>query len=534
MRFERTWALWLIPGVALLLLWLSALVQRKRWGSASAWSPELGAESRRLGRYTPVKFALVGLAAGLAFAGPRWGMQPHQAESRALDLVVLMDISRSMLAQDAAPDRLQAATGFARRLVQDLVGDRVGLVVFAARGYLMVPLTLDRSAVLVQLDALDPGIASEGGSGIVSGLELSRMLLTARSNGGDRAIVLFTDGESFDGEATLKQAGQELRKAGITLVAVPIGTAAGALIPDPTTRWYLDASGEEVVTQRRDDLLRQIVEPAGGVMIAADAPDPPSEVYNALAGLTRASVSDRIAAELVPRGWWFALLASGILFLAAWFRRSSSLIAILLLLGTSAASAQRPALGVRMLQRGDTAAARFAFEEDARLRGGDTAWYNLGTLALAAGDYPTATQALERATGSLDPRLRQRALYNLGTARLAQARHSPETADSLLSPALNELRQALILDPRDSSAKFNYELAHRLLPPPPPTSSQPQPQTRSEPPQSGDESKPQGGSGMSRSEADQVLNAMERIEKSTRQMLNSRQAQNRSVGRPDW
>ena len=98
-----------------------------------------------------------------AGAGPR-----SQTETRALSLVFAVDISRSMLAEDVAPNRLQRAVREARRLIQDLEGDRLGLIAFAGRSYILAPLTVDGGAIRMYLDALDPDLASEGGTSLAA------------------------------------------------------------------------------------------------------------------------------------------------------------------------------------------------------------------------------------------------------------------------------------------------------------------------------------------------------------------------------
>src|SRR5262249_21118121 len=155
------------------------------------------------------------------------------AESRAINVVIVMDVSRSMLAQDVAPSRLGRAVSLARRLVQDLDGNRFALVVFAGHPYVLSPLTLDESSIALQLDAVDPEMASVGGSGLGAALELARHVLVSSPQGGDRAIVVFTDGESFEGVSALQSAGNALRRSGISLISIPVGDVRGARIPEP-------------------------------------------------------------------------------------------------------------------------------------------------------------------------------------------------------------------------------------------------------------------------------------------------------------
>ena len=127
------------------------------------------ARAARRARAAPGRRSCSGLvgARGVGGAGrPALGpAREIRTESRALSLVFAMDISRSMLAEDASPNRLQRSIREARRLIQDLEGDRLGLIAFAGRSYILAPLTVDGSAIRMYLDALDPDLASEGGIG---------------------------------------------------------------------------------------------------------------------------------------------------------------------------------------------------------------------------------------------------------------------------------------------------------------------------------------------------------------------------------
>jgi Ca-activated chloride channel family protein len=531
--FERPLLVWAAPLLAILVGVLALWARRRRVQAAAAWSTALGQEAAALGRRSPYILALAALLIGIAMAGPRWGLAARDTESRALNVVFVMDISRSMLAQDADPDRLTRSIRVARRLVQDLSGDRLALIAFAARPYLLSPLTLDQSALAVQLDALDPDVASEGGSSVGAALALARQVLGQATEGGDRAVVLFSDGEAFDGERAVRAAAEGLAEDDITLVSVPVGGLNGERIPDGDGGWHRDGTGQPVITVRRDDLLQVMHEAADGEIIRADAPDPAGDVRRVLERLDRRTVRDQLAADLVPRAWMFALGALLLVGAQALTRRTAALVGIALALSGTSLNAQRPAPGWQWLRRGDTTRAAEAFLREANRAGTDTAWYNAGTSAMVRGDLVGAIPALERATLSLDPALRRRALYNLGTAQLLAARSDSARRDSLLTGAESALRQALQLDPHDGATKFNYELARRLRPPPPPPqggggSNDQGGQEPPPPPQGG------GREGMSQAEAEQVLNAMERAERQTREDLARRQRRTPVRQGPDW
>lgn len=533
MTFERPFLLWAAPVLALGVGLLAGWARRRRIAAAASWLPALGAQAAAHGKWSPLVLGAAALLAGIALAGPRWGLASRSAESRALNVAFVMDISRSMLASDAEPDRLTRSVRVARRLVQDLGGDRLSLIAFAQRAYLLSPLTLDQSALAVQLDALDPSVASEGGSSLGDALTLAKQVLVGATEGGDRVVILFTDGEAFDGAASVNAAARALANDRIALVTVPVGGLTGVRIPDGEGGWHRDGLGNEVVTVRRDDILHEMTSEARGTMVDPDAPDPAGDVRRVLDRLDRRTVRDQMAADLVPRAWLFALGALMLLAAQTVTRRTAALAGVALALLSVPASAQRPSTGWRLLDRGDTARALEAFRRDVERQGSDTAWYNAGTAALATRDFAGAVGALDRATLALDPVLRRDALYNLGTAQLALARADTTRRDSLLGAAEHALRQALQLDPRDAAAKHNYELVRRMMPPPPPPSGggggggEPPPGSSPPPP-------PQGENGMSQAEAEQVLNAMERTERETRQQLARRQRRSSTSRGPDW
>jgi len=528
--FETPLLLVLTPLLALALGGLAWAARRRRVRFATTWSAALGRTARGQIRRGPLIVALATLCAGVALAGPRGGRAKVTAETHALNLVIAMDISRSMLAEDVSPNRLQHAVREGRRLVQDIEGDRVGLIAFAGRSYILTPLTIDGGAVRMYLDGLDPDLASEGGTSLAAVLQQGGQLLAAGGDGADRVLVVFTDGEGHDSlpEAVLQA--QELKSHGIHLVLaaqgrtepvkIPIRDSTGSLI-----EYKLDEQGQVVRTQRRDDILRALADAAEGTVVPADLPDQAGAVKNIVAAFKRSPISETRIADLVPRGWIPALAAVLVLLAFTFSARGSALAAlagVAILAGT--AEAQRPAQGDRALAAGDTVRAAQAWLKQAgHGTARDTAFYNAGTAALDAGKFDVARGALSEAAKSADPDLRYRALYNLGTAALVQARRDSARRDALLDEATNNLRSALVLQPGSARAKWNLELALRRRPPEsggggggrPPSSGgggqRPKPAEQAPGPQ-----------GLSEAEAEQILNSMERQERATRAEQESR------------
>jgi Ca-activated chloride channel family protein len=530
MIFETPLLLALTPLLALLLGALAWAARRRRVRFATAWSAALGRIARGRVRRGPLAVGLATLCAGIALAGPRGGRAKVTAETHALNLVIAMDISRSMLAEDVSPNRLQHAVRESRRLVQDIEGDRVGLIAFAGRSYILTPLTIDGGAVRMYLDGLDPDLASEGGTSLAAVLQQGGQLLAVGSDAADRVLVVFTDGEGHDSLPDAVLQAQALKSRGVHLVLVAEGRADPVKIPirDSTgslLEYKLDEQGQPVRTQRRDDILRALADAAEGTVVPADLPDQAGAVKNIVAAFKRSPISESRIADLVPRGWMPALAGVLVLLVFTFTTRGAALAA---LAGVSVlaatAQAQRPAPGDRALAAGDPLGAAKAWLQQAgHGTSRDTAFYNAGTAALEGGNFDVARGALTEAVKSADPALRYRALYNLGTAALEQARRDSTRRNALLDEATTNLRSALVLQPSSARAKWNLELALRRRPPEsggggggrPPSGGgggqRPQPAEQAPGPQ-----------GLSEAEAEQILNSMERQERATRSEQESR------------
>jgi Ca-activated chloride channel family protein len=530
MIFESPLLLGLVPVLTLLLGALAWLARRRRVAGATLWSPSLGERARARRRWTPAFLALCGLAAGIAIAGPRGGARVVQTESRALDLVIAVDVSRSMLAEDVAPSRLQRAAREASRLVEDLVGDRLGLIAFAGKSYILAPLTVDGGALRLFLDALDPDIASEGGTSLSAVMKQGAELLAAGQEGADRVLVIFTDGESHDSLDDAVAAAKLLAEKGVRLILVGEGTATPTRIPirdqaGTLVEYKLDEGGQVVRTRRRDDVIRAVADAAGGSVVSSDLPDQAGAVQELVRTLRRRATAESRTADLAPLAWIPALVAALVLLGDTLRRGGGTLVSLLLLLLPAAAWGQRPSSADRALASGDAVTAARRYLERAKGSARDTALYNAGTAALAAGDLAAARTALGEAAKSVDPMLRYRALYNLGTATLMAGRRDTARRQALMDEAAAHLREALLLQPSSERAKWNLELAEQQKPPPSSGGGKAPPQQQRQPqPPSND---------LSRNQAEQILGSMEREELET-QMQRQRRLQ--SVRRPgkDW
>ncbi len=543
MTFDAPLLLFLAPVCALAVGFAAWLGRRRRIRLARRWSPSLGRIAKAKGGWAPVVLGVVALLGVVGLAGPRAGRRQITTETRALNVVFAVDISRSMLAEDVGPNRLQRAVREARRLVQDLDGDRLGVIAFAGRSYILSPLTVDGGAIRMYLDALDPDLASEGGSHLGAVLTQGMQLLGATTDAADRVLVVFTDGEAHDTLPEIVAQAEALKDAGVRLVMVAQGRPTPTRIPlrdsaGTVVEYKQDVDGRVILTERRDDVLQAVVDAAEGNLVPSEARDQAGAVRDLVAAMKRSPSSETRTADLVPRAWIPVLAAVLLLFGYTLVRPGPALVGLAgLLVAGGVASAQRPTEGAQALAAGDPARAAAEFLEEAgRGTARDTAFYNAGTAALEAGRLDVARGALAQASKSLDPALRYRALYNLGLVGLLAAEADSGRRDEFLDDAVDRLRQALLLQPSSQRAKWNLELADRRRPPPPsggggggaPPSgggggqsqqpSQPEPRTQ----------------GLSQSQAEQILNSMERRERQTRAEQQRRLQDGAAGGVKDW
>ncbi len=537
MRFDAPFVLWVAPLVALIFGGVALWARIARIRRARAWSLDLAAQARGSSRWSPVLLGVTAGTAMLALAGPRWGTRVVETETKGLNLVIAVDVSRSMLAEDVPPSRLERAQRFARRLIQDLDGDRIGLVAFADQAYVLSPLTIDHSALLLLVDALHPSLVSSGGTSFAGPLRVGHALLLSGDQIADRVMVIFSDGESHDSSEAFLDGAARLRRSGIRLIVVGEGT------PDPTTIPVRDADGtflgyqrdptdEIVQTRLRNDILGQLADAAEGVVVAAEHGDQAAVLRDLIRAYKRSPQATSTSASDVARAWIPLLVATMLLLLHTFTRRTLALASLALALHVSHGEAQGPRNPAMVAwERGDSARAlRLSVQAALSGAGGDTAWFNAGSLALAISDTGMARDALTRAANAVDPAIRFRALYNLGLMYLETAVRDSANARTLLERAQLAYREALLLRPGHHDAKWNLELALRRMPPP--EAAGPPPPSPSSP----DQPNPQReGSGLSQAQAEQILNSIAEEERRTRTRLSQRDGDARTArGRKEW
>lgn len=469
------WALALVLTLPALVLGALAWHDRRRRARLAHFAE--GPTLARLGgglegeRGRAVRLGLVALLGAMALAGPRWGTLASQQEERGLDIAVALDASLSMLARDERPSRLERMKQEVRRLRAGSRADRLAVLAFAGRSYILTPLTADEGAIELYLENLTPETVGQAGTSLARTIRQGIELLGEPRGDADRALVVMSDGEAFEDEADVRAAAATAAERGILLVTVGFGSPEGSTIPEPFgggVREKRDEQGQVVTTRYVPTLLAAAAEAAGGVFVPAEASDRAGRVRAALAGLRTERRLVAAREDHVARFAWFLVPALALLLLDTWRLRTgragSRVGALLALLLVGCVAPPDPAA---RLAQGDVAGALVGYRE--LVAAGDTSArtrYNLATTLLAADSLEAALELLDQVRRATDGEVRDRARFNAGLAELLRARRATgDTADRAFAAARALYRAYLGEQPADVDGKWNYELALREQPP---------------------------------------------------------------------
>jgi Ca-activated chloride channel family protein len=554
-----------------LLLIAAVLIAALGAGAALLWQRRRGSRLAALGgdaaqrRLAPTAHSSAGLRralrlgaasvlAAVALAGPRWGTAREVIRTNGGDVVLAMDASLSMLADDERPTRLERMKQEVRRFRAASPGDRIALIAFAGRAYVLSPLTSDDGALELFLDNLDPSIVGQPGTALAPAITGALDLLQAAQGGAGKAIVLLTDGEGFDDRAEAIKAAQRARQLDVRLIAVGFGTPGGTSIPLRTTNGVeakRDENGDIVITRYEPETLAEVARVAEGEFIPAEVSNKGARIARALSTLEAKQRAAAAGLAMPARYQWLLGLAVLLLLFDAWWAdggrlsrrwlprrwwRTAASIGVALTAAMAPASARgqtRADQGLREFKEGRVADAVRSYRT--AVGRGDRSprtLYNFGTVLLAADSLDAAIDALERAQFGATATLRDRALYNLGLAQLTRARRAVEGDERIQSArgALAAFRTLLLARPKDADARWNYELALRLRRTPPPQSGG----GGSREDEQSTPQQPRDPSGMSQQQAAQLLDAAARDERDTQSRRRRVPQRDRPPGGKDW
>ena len=472
-------------------------------------------------RPAPFRSALrwSGLAmAVIALARPQIGRHPAALPATGRDLIVALDLSRSMKATDVGMTRLELAKRFAWRLAATHTGDRVGMVIFAGAAFLQLPPTSDLGTLQRFLDAASPDDIADPATNVAAALRVSeRALRKERTLIGSRGVILLSDGERSEG--ALDPIFDLYRRAHIPIFAVGIGTIEGARVPADSGAvegpWHLDDIGRPIISRLAEPDLRKLAQVSNGAYARWDDARGLEEMTRAISNLEARILSNQANTEPNERYQWplavavLALLAdmlfrvprspfrasggqavrqsgdgradrrtggraiSRIAAAAAPIshRRSAGpperlsaptiLLAATTVAGLLSCNGGRADLlrGQQLYESGKYLEAYEAYQRVLRQEGGPEVRYNTGNTLYRLRQYTEAAKTWRESLNG-PAALKQEVFYNMGNAYVRAA----EDANALsryLDRAIEAYEEALRIDPADQDAKWNLELALR-------------------------------------------------------------------------
>lgn len=396
-------------------------------------------------------WSLLWILGVLALAGPRWDFTTVKAFAPSSQLVIVLDMSRSMDASDIKPSRLARA----RQEIEDILnagaGTNIALIAFDAAPHMITPLSDDVTSIRRLLPSLTSEIVYSQGADLAAALDMAAGMLES-APGTNKHVLVLSDGEFESSDAALYRATQRLSKAGARLHGFGFGSGEGAPVPDGKGGLIKDGSGRTVITRLNEERFKRLVQDGGGLYKRASYLD---DDTNALLSQVRTPGAAADKAQKTTLFWeerFYIFLLPALLLFLPFLRRGAAfpaLVAFFILQGASPAHA----LEWRDLFLNKEQQAARAVEEkqyDQAVQNFDDP-YQKGVAQYRAGDYQGAAQSFSQ---SNTPKIREKARYNLGNAQLmgGQIEEAVKTYEALLKD-----------NPDHEDAKYNLEIAKKLL-----------------------------------------------------------------------
>jgi Ca-activated chloride channel homolog len=481
------WGLFLIP--VLIALFISAehrgLERLHEFVSVRLLSRLAGTVNRPR-RLLKFGLQLLGLSfVLLALAQPRWGYTFEDVKRKGLDLLIAVDTSRSMLSNDVQPNRLERVKLAVQDLISQLQGDRVGLIAFAGSAAVQAPLTIDYDAVVEALNDLDTKTVPEGGTNISGAIKLAHLVF-GKTATGNRALILFTDGEELEGDAV--KTAQAAAGEGVRIFTVGVGTPQGSLIPimgeNGETAFVKDSAGQVVKSKLDEKRLREIAQATGGFYLHLEnGPRTMRQLYDdGLSRMKAAEIDARLSRRPIERYEWplsLALIAFTLSILIGERKRARERIHVHAPAKVTAATAAlfillchftfgAPA-GLDAYRNGQFEDAYSQFQQTLQShpqsRAEDKLQFDSGAAAYKLKDYNRALESFSQALLSPNIGLQSKSHYNLGNTlyERGDAQKSDGRKLSDWTNALDHYEQTLKLEPQNKDAKENYDYVKKKI-----------------------------------------------------------------------
>lgn len=270
---------------------------------AKMMMPELSLKRSYLKFWLTIAILCLGI---IVLARPQFGTKPEKIERKGIELVIAVDVSNSMMAEDIRPSRLAKAKQMLTQIINERKDDKVAIVVFAGEAYIQLPMTADNMSAKLFLENIDPSLVPVQGTAIGAAINMSQRCFTSDETA-DKAIILITDGEEQEGgaEAAAKAASDK----GIHISVVGIGSTEGTVIPlgNRMNDVKRDSRGQPVVTKLDESMCRKIAEAGRGLYVHADNSNSAlKSLQNELEKLEKGEVEGLVYSEYDEKFQWFA------------------------------------------------------------------------------------------------------------------------------------------------------------------------------------------------------------------------------------
>lgn len=465
---EYFFYLWLVPAVLILFMASQKLWQKRlqRLIQEKALLQKLMEGYRSAeGLTRTLLITLAVLFMVLALARPQWGDEKKSLQRKGVDLIFMVDTSLSMLAEDIKPNRLGKAKFEIESFVQNLHGDRVGMVTFAGSGFLQTPLTLDHAAFLLFLDAVQVGFIPDPGTA------LSRSIHDAIQSFPQKelkykVIILFTDGE--DQEGGIDQAIEEAKRANVRIYTIGLGSPEGEPIPLKNEKgeragFKKDRSGQMVISRLNQPLLERIAKETGGIYMRGTPGEKETEfILKHIRGWGEQQFAEKMIVEKEDQYQGFLVIVFILLAVEMLLRRRdrrgtpllTCLISFILFSGFLETSQDTVKKGNIDFENKRFQSALESYRK-VQVKNPDApeVLYNLGTTLYKVNSYQESAKDLESsASKTQDPKLKTQALYNYGNTQYRLGN---------FEKAIDAYKKVLELDPADKDAKYNLEFLQK-------------------------------------------------------------------------
>jgi Ca-activated chloride channel homolog len=309
---EDLWLLWLIPVIFILFL---VMRYHRKKNIRKLGDPSLvGSLMPMASVKRPVLkflFFLVSLVfIILALAGPRLGLRLEEVKREGVEIIIALDVSTSMLAEDISPNRLERSKMAISRLLGNLANDRIGLIVFAGDAFVQVPVTSDYAAARIMLENISTDIVPVQGTAIGRAIEMAVRSFTPESPA-SKVLIIISDGEDHEDDPI--KAANAAREQGVTVFTIGIGRPEGAPVPvkeGGQVRFLTDQEGNTVISRLDETLLRGIAIAGNGLFIRAGSSGTGLEaIMEEIGKMDKAEFGELIYTEFEERFQYMAAMA---------------------------------------------------------------------------------------------------------------------------------------------------------------------------------------------------------------------------------